>query len=282
MVRPGTLIAFLLILLPGCESSIFTKNDDKQLARVHNTYLYQSDIQGVVPPGTNPRDSMTIVKNFINKWIEKQLLINMAESNLRNDEKNFKIQLEEYRNSLLIYTYESDFIRSYLDTIVTEPEIQQYYYENQRNFELKENIVKVHYITANKEPRKNNPLNRLLNSDDPDDLDALEDYCKQNGFEYYLEDEWILFSELISVIPLESYNPTIFLQNNKYVEIKDAENFYFIRFMDYKIKESVSPLSFERDNIRNIIINKRKVELITKLHRQLMQEALAKNTFEIF
>jgi hypothetical protein len=282
MARPFIIYALLILLLAGCDSFILSKHDDEPLARVQNSYLYLSDIQGIVPAGTNQKDSISIVKNFINKWIEQQLLIHAAESYLPNDKKNFKEQLVEYRNSLLVYTYESDYIRDNMDTIVTENEIQQYYFENQKNFELKENIVKVHYVIVSGEPRKYNPIKKLLSSDDTDDVDELEEYCKQNGFEYFLEDEWVPFSELIRVIPLESYNQNLFLQNNKYIELNDAGVFYFVRFVDFKIKESVSPLSFERENIRNIIINKRKVELIDEMHKQMMDQALSNNSFEIF
>jgi hypothetical protein len=41
-------------------------------------------------------------------------------------------------------------------------------------------------------------------------------------------------------------------------------------------------LSFERENIRNILINKRKLQLITKMKNDIYEEALLKNDIEIY
>jgi hypothetical protein len=38
-------------------------------------------------------------------------------------------------------------------------------------------------------------------------------------------------------------------------------------------KEDLSPLEFEVENIKNIIINKRKIELINKMENQVYQKA---------
>ncbi|MDD5506759.1 MAG: hypothetical protein PHD25_00340 [Bacteroidales bacterium] len=276
-------LSFLLpILFLGCNSGFFQTGEDQMLARVYDTYLYRSDVEHIVPEGTNPKDSSMMVKNFINKWIEEQLLIHAAEQNLTADQKNFRDQLENYRNSLLIYTYESHLIQKNLDTIVRDDEIYRYYEENKQNFELKENIIKVHYVILKDPPRKNDPLKRLLISNDPADKEELLNYCTKNALSFYLEDEWITFSELLKIIPIETYNQTIYLQNNKYVEFNDSSFYYFIRFLDFKIQESVSPLNFERENIRNIIINKRKAELIDTIRKEMLQQAMNNNGFEIF
>ncbi|MBP6978584.1 MAG: hypothetical protein PHD61_05780 [Bacteroidales bacterium] len=272
----------LLLLVHGCKSGLFQTGEDQMIARVYNAYLYRSDLEGIVPTGTHPEDSTMIVKNFINKWIEEQLLIQAAEEALSSDQKNFKDQLENYRNSLLIYTYESYLIRQYMDTVVRDEEISRYYEENKQNFELKENIVRAHFVILKEAPRKNNPLKRLMLSNDPADLDELTSLCKKNNYDYFIEDEWIPFSELIKIIPIETYNQTIYLQSNKYVELNYGSQYYFIRFLDFKIQESVSPLSLEKENIRNIIINKRKAELIEKMRREMLQQAMNTNGFEIF
>lgn len=272
----------IFILLAGCESELFRQGNDEPLARVFDTYLYRTDVEDLVPQGTSAKDSISMVKNFINKWIEEQLLIRAAEESLTTEQKNFKKQLADYRNSLLIYTYESFLIHQNLDTLVTGEEILEYYELNKQNFELKENIVKVHFIILDKEPRRNNPIKRLLLSDALEDLDELEYFAKSDAYDYYLEDEWVTFSELIKRIPIETYNQVLFLQNNQYVELKDSVYYYFVRFLDFKIKESVSPLSLEKENIRNIILNKRKVDLIHSMRKQILQEAMNNNRFEIF
>ena len=75
-------------------------------------------------------------KDFIEKWVRNQLLLNKAEINLTDEEKNVEQQIENYRSSLLIYAYEQSYLRQNLDTVVTDKEIEDYYKENQSNFIL--------------------------------------------------------------------------------------------------------------------------------------------------
>jgi hypothetical protein len=57
---------------------------------------------------------------------------------------------------------------------------------------------------------------------------------------------------------------------------------YLVRFKDFKIKESVSPLNFEKQRIRDIILNKRKIELINRMQEDIYTNARKKSVFEIY
>jgi hypothetical protein len=46
-----------------------------------------------------------------------------------------------------------------------------------------------------------------------------------------------------------------------------------LRINNYKIEDSVSPLAFEYDNIRSLIINIRKMQLIDKMEEDVFKEA---------
>ena len=72
------------------------------------------------------------------------------------------------------------------------------------------------------------------------------------------------------------------LKNVKTIELEDSLSFYFVYIKDYKLKNDVSPLSFETHNIKNIIINKRKLNLITKVSSDLYQEANINKDIEIY
>ena len=51
---------------------------------------------------------------------------------------------------------------------------------------------------------------------------------------------------------------------------------------DYKLKNDVSPLAFEAKNIKNIIINKRKLSLINKIRSELYEEAFINKNIKIY
>ena len=47
----GRFLLFILILLTSC-SGFYKKKTERTLARVYSEYLYESDLKGVVQPGT--------------------------------------------------------------------------------------------------------------------------------------------------------------------------------------------------------------------------------------
>jgi hypothetical protein len=279
---PGLLFGIFL-LLSGCDFVHWTTNDEDILARVHNNYLYASDVNELIAPGTSPQDSFTIVSNYINNWIREQLLLHEAERALTQEKKDFSRQLEDYRNSLVIYGYESDYLRNQLDTVVTMPEIQDYYDQNRLNFELKENIVKVNYVQFEKDANELSRLRKLWSTDDISSKTELEMYCIQNGLKFSLfDDSWIYFNDLAKEVPIQAYNQESFLKYNQTVEIADSLYIYLITFLDYKIKESVVPLSMLENDIRSIIINRRKLSLLQQLRNDIYDRALNNNYFETY
>lgn len=254
------------------------------IARVNNSYLDRSEVTGIVPQGTSARDSLVIVRNYINNWIRNQLILQHAENNLTDEQQDFTKQLEEYRKSLVIYTFEQKLINQQLDTNVREEEIETYYDQNKANFELRDNIVKVIAFKISADSAKALKIARvLLKPDSISDYDAVERFSlnrtQQNIISY---DSWYQFSDLLQLIPITTYNESLYLENHKFVEIPVENSVYMIRFYDFRTKNGLSPLSFERNNIRNIILNRRKIELINKMRDDLYQKANKRNEFEIY
>ena len=259
------------------------KGAESILARVYDKYLYESEIEDVVPKGISPKDSISIVQNYINNWIKQKLILYKAESNLRNADKQFDKQLEVYRNSLIIYQYESKLISQSLDTVVSFTEIEEYYNKNIGNFQLKNNIIKVYYARFESDELNLKKIKRFFYSDTPEYRDSLDVYIENYSNLYYLNDEtWILFNDMLKFIPIKTYNQEAYLQNHRKIELIDEQYLYLVHFSDFKIKEGVSPLSFEREHIRQIIINKRKLNIINQMQDEVYQEAINNNDFEIY
>ena len=114
----------LIILLPlvSCHNNSV---NDKAIATIYGKNLYQSDLQSVMYEGISYSDSLVRAKAFIDEWIHRQLIIHQAEAALGADELDFSKQLEEYRNSLTIYKYETKIIEQRLDTVVSDEEIDR-------------------------------------------------------------------------------------------------------------------------------------------------------------
>ena len=275
-------IFLLLIVLTSC-TSFFKKKSERVLARVHDEYLYESDLAGVITPGMLPKDSLVITRSYIENWIRQKLVIHQAEKNLTEAQMDFTTQLESYKNSLIIYAYENALVRQKLDTLITDDEIQNYYDGNQQNFLLKDNIIQIQYVKLPRTSKNIRQFKNLLGSNNPDDKNRLADLCEKQASDYFLDDQnWLLFSDLLKQIPVKTYNQEDFLKNNRELEYQDSLFTYLVRFRDFKIKESISPLSFEKQRIRDIILNKRKIELINRMQEDIYANAQKKDIFEIY
>lgn len=261
------------------------KQKERAIARVFDKFLDASDIEKIVPQNVKGKDSVAMVKNYIDNWVRQNLLLHKAEQNLNAEALNASIekQLQDYRTSLITFAYEKELIRQKLDTAVSEAEIEAYYTKNPQNFQLKNNIIKVLYVKVKKNAPKLNKVREWCKSEKPQDKKLLEDYCYQFAENFYLDDSsWFLFDDLLKEIPIEAYDKEQFLQNNRWVEVNDTSSLYFVNIKGFKIKDSTSPLSFEKQNIHNIILNKRKLQLINQMKEDVYTTELKNKNFEIY
>ena len=272
----------MLVLVTSC-STFFKKKSERILARVHDDYLYESDLKGIVASGTLPKDSLAITHGFIENWVRQRLIIQQAEKNLTNAQMDFTRQLDNYKNSLIIYEYENALVRQNLDTLITDEELQNYYDANQQNFLLKDNIVQMQYVKLQLKSSYTKQFKKLLSSDKQDDKDKLADLCEKQAADYFLDNQnWLLFTDLLKQIPVKTYNQEEFLKNHRDLEYQDSMYIYLVRIRDFKIKESISPLSFEKQRIKDVILNKRKIGLISRMQEDIYSNAQKKNGFEIY
>lgn len=272
-----------LILLFACGTTAEKDQNRVAVARANNEFLYLDDIKDIVPKGTPAKDSAELISKYIDNWIRESLVTQKAESNLGDEQKNVEKQLRDYRNSLITYTYEKELVKQKLDTVVTDAEIEEYYNNNKADFELKDNIIKVVYVKVDKKAPGLDKLKRMYKSDLPTDREQLESYCHQFASNFYLDDSsWLLFDDLLKEIPIQTYNKELFLQNNRFVEVSDSLNHYFVNIKGFQIRNSLSPLGFEKENIKNIILNKRKLQLITKMIEDIYNDAANNNKIEIY
>ena len=277
------LFLFSLLLICSCNTASEKDSNRIAIAKADNEYLYKDDIMDIVPQGIPTKDSADLIRNYIDNWIRESLVKQKAESNLTDEQKDVEKQLRDYRNSLITYTYEKELVKQKLDTVVADSEIEEYYNNNQSDFELKDNIIKVVYVKVDKKAPGIEKLKKWYKSDNLKDREQLASYCHQFASNFYLDDSsWLLFDDLLKEIPIQTYNKELFLQNNRFVEVSDSLNDYFVNIKGFKIRNSLSPLGFEKDNIKNIILNKRKLQLISKMKEDVYNDAANNKKIEIY
>jgi hypothetical protein len=284
------LFVFLALTLAGCDL-IKIKGDNSEsdqqrqpAARVNNSYLYKDELVGIVAPGTPTADSARLVEAYINSWIKKQLLISEASRKIDINEAEVERKVLDYRYSIIAYEYQNQFVNKNLDTSVSNAEIEQYYKDNIDNFILKQNIVQATFIKVPQNAPRTNKIKDLIYADREQGRQELKSYCLSFSAAYHISDStWMVFDDLVKNSPLaEIPNKIQFLKTNPYYETSDNNFLYFLRVERYRISDNVSPLEFVRDDIRNIILNKRKVDLAKKLEDDVFKAAKDEDDFEIY
>lgn len=282
-------MACMSVLIVSCDLIKMKKDDKaqggsrKQVARVSNTYLYQDELMGIVPPGTLKQDSVSRVEAFVNSWIRKQLLIQEASKKIDINEAEVERKILDYRYSIIAYEYQAYFIRQNLDTVIANTEIESYYKANIDNFILKQNIVRATFVKVPKNAPRTKKVKDLILSGRDKDEKELKSYCLSFSAAYHISDSsWMIFDELVRNSPLaEIPNKIQFLRANRYYETSDDSYLYYFKVDEYRISDNVSPLEFVKDDIKNIILNKRKVELAQKLEDDVYNQAAEQKEFEI-
>jgi len=273
---------FLLVVLSACSDLFQSEQDERIIARANERELRISELAEKIPDGLSERDSITLAENYITKWIQNEILIQKATESLTSGEQDFTKQLDEYRNSLLLFSFEQKLVSQYLDTVVTNAQIEAYFMENRGQFELKGNIVKFDFVKINKRSRHLREFRNLLKSPDPDNVIKLAEYAEKNATDYWFAREWVSFNDLLDEMPLEVDNQPLYLRRTSYAEADDSLYIYLVRINDYKTADSISPLEFEKDKIRNIILNARKIELIEKKRQEFIDQAFKDDIAKIY
>ena len=283
-------LSITAIGLNSCEFIRMKKNSvqvdggRRPIARVNNTLLYQDELKGIVPEKTTKDDSAARINAYVNSWVRKQLLMQEALKTISIDEADVERKVQDYRYSLIGYQFQNYYIRQHLNDSVSEGEIDTYYKQHLDNFILKQNIVRGTYIKVLKDAPRTKRIKDLMFSVKEKEIAELKSYCLSFSAAYHIADSsWIEFDKLTVNSPLADIpNKINFLQTHNYYETSDQEYLYFLKVDGYKIVDNISPLDFVMEDIKNIIINKRKVELAKKLEDEVYENAAKKKDFEVF
>lgn len=278
------IIGLLIVsTLGSCE---FFKQDlpSEPVARVNDKYLFKEDLESLIQPNTSVEDSLLIVSSYINRWATQQLLIDKAEINLPESQLAEYDQLVlDYKNDLYTKGYKNAAVARQLDSSITSQVYQEYFEKNKESFVLKERLLKLRYIYLSLDFNDKDMVEGHLRDFESEDKTALEEIAYQFN-RYYLNDStWVKQDALQSEIPLIAVkSESEKLKKSNFVRLQDSLGVYLIQVEDALEKGDVAPLEYVRPTIQQIILNKRKLDLIKQLEADLTKDAIKNNDFEIF
>jgi hypothetical protein len=220
------------------------------------------------------KDSSFNARRTIESWATQSLLYQEALNKLRDEEMQIEEQVQDYRKALVNFIYENKLVEVNLDTTVSNEEIESYYRQHRNSFILKENIVKVDYIKVPLRSTGLDKIKKLLKSTKPREQEQLPELLAQNAENFFLNDStWLYIQDIRNEIPQLRDEPDYMLGPGRSFEFTDNEYFYYLKVKDIKTKNALSPLTFERSNIRKFILNARKTQLISEYRRELLERA---------
>ena len=266
----GTL---LLLCLAGCQE---TESKDPVIAKVGDNYLTYAELMASIPNDLTAEDSTELATNLIQTWINRELMFSQAQYNLQGIETDIEDRVEKYRKELYIFAYEKEQVNQKLDTVITEQEILDFYDENQEIFQLNDYILKVRYVKLALNSPNQQEVQTWIQSEEVEDVEALTEYCYKYAVKYFNDTNWVFINELLRELPIEVYNKESFLRSDNLVEFTDPEHIYFLSIRDLQSKNTLSPLELEHERIKSLILNKRKLVLLSSIRSKLYKTAVSK------
>lgn len=258
------------------------RSDDILLARIGDSYLYESDITLLNSSTLSSADSATIIQQTIINWAKDELLLQKAELNINQEELQIEKRLEAYRRSLLVHAYEQKLIQQQLDTLVEISDLEQYYKQHTDDYLLGKKIVKVVYVKANKMAPKLDSLSEWLFHTDSVFIEEVEAYSHQYAKRFYHNPkEWLNWQDFTAVFP-DSLDLSSLSLNSKTISLEDSLHVYFVKLIDVKERGEIAPLEYVEEEIKSILLNQRKLKTVENIQRKLLEDAKKSNKFEVY
>lgn len=275
---------FFFLLLAGFVSCHLIMDSEKiPLAKVGERVLYLDDLQSVLPAGLSSDDSMMMAEDYIKKWIMNELLVKKAEENLSPAQKDLSKELMEYRNSMLTYRYKMELMFQRLDTVVSDTEISAYYELHKDNFVLNKNIVKAIFIQIPSEVSRPEQVKVFCEQVSDDNLKELQEFCLRYAITYDLYvDNWVELEQIARNLPEPITDENRFLRRNATIEMRDKDFYYLLCVIDYRLASNLAPVEYVEENIKSLIINRRRIDFLKKIEDDVYIEGIRNNKFKLY
>ena len=276
------LFFLLLLLLPKSCSLFSSKAKTEVIAEVNKNQLLASDIELLIPSGLSREDSLSMLHQYINTWALALLMEAKALKELPKEERDLSQALEEYRRSLLVFQYEKKYIETRIDTTISTEEITKTYQDNTFLFTLSEPIVKVRYVKLSLSSPYLEMVRSLYRTQSIEEIYQLEQMAQHatDTYETY-NDQWISVSNLAKDLPASSEEVARSI-NHGFFECTDNSFAYFVAFLETTPADALAPIEYEEASIRNIILGKRKQQLLKNLERDVLEEGWKTNQLKVY
>lgn len=282
MKKIYVLLACMTFMLVGCNHSTDHKGKTP-VVEVNGQYLYEEDLRSVIPVNLSKTDSIQFAKQYVEEWVEDVLFTNVAKKNIAADEKINQL-VETYRRSLIQHAYQEELVRQKLENTIGDEEIESYYNAHKELFRLESPLIKGLFIKVPLHAIDINLVRRWYRQKSQDAIDNLEKYSVGNAVVYeYFYDQWKSVEEEMGKLPSSSWkNDLNYMNVNRNIEVQDTAYYYFLHVEDYLAKGEAQPLDFAKDEIKDFLMNLKRVDFINQIKKELVDDATEKHEIKYY
>ncbi|WP_026978317.1 hypothetical protein [Flavobacterium tegetincola] len=278
--------ACLLVAIVLISCNYFTKESNPEaVARVGESYLYAVDLDSLVPNNTSKKDSAIIIKNYIDRWVTQKLLINAAERNLDDAKKEeFSRLIRQYKNDLYTKAYIEKMVQTTVDTSINEAELKKYYNENKENFKTNGTILQLRYVHLTKDHSKMAAIRSNFANFKKSDASFWRTYQVQFKNSALNDSVWVSLNEVYRRLPfITPANRNQYINEGMAFEKSDSLNdVYIVKIKKVINRNQISPFEYLKPTLQQVILNKRKLELIKKFEKEITDDAIKNKDYEVY
>ncbi|WP_136468357.1 peptidyl-prolyl cis-trans isomerase [Flagellimonas onchidii] len=273
-----------LVLLSSCGSIFREKQEKEPLARVGDTYLYKEDMTTFIRDDMSPQDSALFVNNYINNWASKQLLLSKSKINLPEEKlTEFNRLVEDYRADLYTRAYVEALVLQAQDTAVTTAQLRSYYEKEKENFKLSEKLVQLRFVTLPPQFLDKDQVIAKMKEWKEGDKQYLDSIAVQFKKIHFNDSIWVSAARVMEEIPaLTNVNEANYLKKSQFFELEDSLGVYLGRVNEVLKINDIAPFEYVSPDIKQLILNRRRLDYVRKLETEIINEATKKNEFEVY
>ena len=277
MLQKLTKYLFLLAVICSMHSCHLFENKEEvpDALELDGYYLLKSDILQLLPENYTKEDSLRIVDSYVKNWMLNTALYENALNNIPEQRQE---QLDELVDRYKIELYTQEYLKELtiqnLDTSISKASIKRYYSDKSEEFRLNEDLMQLIYVKVDPVYGDLSDLKKMLTKRDSISRVQL-DSIKLAFKDYILNDSlWLKKSTVFEKIdPINASNEQDYIVRKKFSQFKDGTGIYMMYVSDVLERGAIAPLSFIEPSIRQIILNRKKLEFKKELEKDLLQDA---------
>jgi len=269
------IILTVILSLFSCKKEEEVEN---AVARVGNKYLLEEEIAIKFPENLSREDSLLYRSNIIKNWATEELLLQKAKLNIEDKNKEIKNLVETYEKELFIDKYKQAVLQQELDTVIEESDIDNYYEQNKDIYKLNERLIQLKYIHFNKGLNDEEEIIKLFKSNTTEDTEELINRELEFNSYNFNDSIWVNFKQVERKLPILKNVDK--LKKNKFIQKEDSLGVYLLAVKNILYRNDIAPKSYVVPTIKQMILHKRKLDLIKKIEQTLVNDAISKKQFE--